>query len=1101
MKRFISFALMLLVPVFVRAGVVDTMWLRTYFGSDSASPSWNQAADIEADFQGNVYVCGAGEKAVPGNNDMLIAKYNQWGETLWVRSYGGAVSGADDDIAQALAVDSVGNVFVVGATEYATPTDLDITWLKYDPNGNLLWARHSMLPDDDIGYDIVIGKDGDVYLCGTTTDTHFFLSTFFVARINPATGDTIWTRRYILDTLAFNVRRDRHPDFVMIDWDNWDNCATALAISPDSGHIVATGFGYSNARSYQIWTMKFLPNGTRRWAHEYWRSLDYDDVGFDVAVANNGYIFVAGFDENDNNSYDALLLRYAPTGGTPLTRRINDPMDDEDYFFAVTLDDSNPQNVYATGAYYQSTTSRFDIITYKANIGLTARWGNAGAIFATNQDDYGFDIAYNQGRVYVAGQRGNDLVLLAYSSSNTIPHDTIWSFTYNSPYNQEDFGAAVCALDSDNVYIAGQVARTGMSGAPCDLVTARLFYPFPDMAVTRIAAPAETVGYHDTITPQVWFVNTGNTLARFTARLRIGSGYDNTVNRNTPLNPGDSCLLDFAPWVAEPLGMVAIACTVSLAGDREPLNNILSGSVLVAQRDAGCLRIVAPVDTVDSGAVVQPQAWVRNFGTVSSSFSVRMKIGDWYQEVVSATVAPGDSALIQFPNWRAQRVGTWSVRCSTILAHDNNPANDYRDGTVVVKRGQISWPAGWQEVASLPLTPTPRPVREGAWLVVDEDNGLVYAAKGYKTGDFYCYNPLTNSWTALNPWLEGREGKLAYKGSAACFGEGYVYAVKGNNTSGFWRYSTGTGEWEQLLDVPLGASGKKVKGGGDMVYVSEGGIGYVYLLKGYKQDFMRYNTVSLAWEDMPDAPAGVNPKWDRGSWLVYDGIQTIYAHKAKYHELWQFELNTHQWGARLPGMPFQSGKTGKSKKSKDGGAACWYDGIIYALKGNNTCEFWMYDPVAQNWTELDPMPEVGSTGRRKRVKGGGDIVPVLGALWAFKGNKTVEFWRYGFGSDGTGCRVPSGVLTEGLSTGKGLSLSVVPGAICYTLSRSGLVRLTIYDQGGRRRWVLTPQYQPAGEHRVDIGKTGLAAGVYFVRLEVVGSGPVENVTGKLLLME
>ncbi len=105
MKRFISFALVLLVPVFVQAGMVDTMWLRTYFGSDSASPSWNQAADIEADPMGNVYVCGAGEKAVPGNNDMLIAKYNQWGETLWVRSYGGAVSGADDDIAQALAVD------------------------------------------------------------------------------------------------------------------------------------------------------------------------------------------------------------------------------------------------------------------------------------------------------------------------------------------------------------------------------------------------------------------------------------------------------------------------------------------------------------------------------------------------------------------------------------------------------------------------------------------------------------------------------------------------------------------------------------------------------------------------------------------------------------------------------------------------------------------------------------------------------------------------------------------------------------------------------------------------------------------------------------
>ncbi len=350
------------------------MWLRIYPGSDSASGNLNQAADIGVDRAGNVYVCGSGEKAVTGNNDMLIAKFNSFGETLWIRSYGGA-AGSEDDIAQALAVDSVGNVYVAGATEYATPWDIDITWLKYDPNGNLLWARRSMFPDDDIAYDIVIGKQGDVYLCGAVTDTHHVLSAFFVARINPLTGDTVWTRRYILDTLAFNLRRDRHPDFVMFDWDRWDNCATALAVSPDSGHIVATGFGYSDARSYQIWTMKFLPNGTRRWAHEYWRSLDYDDAGFDVAVANNGYVIVAGFDENDANYYDALLLRYSPTGGAPITRRVNDPMDDEDYFFAVTLDDSNPQNVYATGTYYQSTTSRFDIITYKANIGLSPRWG------------------------------------------------------------------------------------------------------------------------------------------------------------------------------------------------------------------------------------------------------------------------------------------------------------------------------------------------------------------------------------------------------------------------------------------------------------------------------------------------------------------------------------------------------------------------------------------------------------------------------------------------------------------------------------------------------------------------------------------------------
>ncbi len=1080
------------------AGVVDTMWLKIYPGSDSASGNLNQATDIKVDRDGNVYVCGSGEKAVPGNNDMLVAKFNQFGETLWVRSYG---TNGIDDIAQAMAIDSSGNVYLVGATEYSAPWDLDITWLKYDPNGNLLWARRSMFPDDDVAYDIVIGNQGDVYLCGAVSDTHFVLSAFFVARINPQTGDTIWTRRYILDTnaLASSRRQDRHPDFVLFDWDQWDNCATAMAVSPDSGHIVVTGFGYSDNRSYQIWTMKFLPGGTRRWAHEYWRSLDYDDVGFDVAVADNGYIFVAGFDENDANYYDALILRYAPTGGAPITRRVNDPMDDEDYFFAITLDDSNPQNVYATGAYYQSTTSRFDIITYKANSGLTPRWGNAGAIYATSQDDYGFDIEYNNGRIYVAGQRGSDVVVLCYSASNAVPHETLWTWTYNSPYNQTDLAAGVCVLDTDRVFIAGQVARTVTVGGPTDLLTARLFYPYPDMSVSEIVAPADTVVYFDTVMPQVRLVNTGNTIARFSVRLRIGAGYDQTVNWNNPVYPGDSCTATFPQWIAQPLGDIPVACSVALAGDRNSLNDIVIRAVTVVQLDAGCSGIIAPRDTVDSGALVQPRVWVHNYSSLLVTVPVQFRIGDGYQQDTTVTLAPGESAIAVFPNWHARRSGTWAIRCSTMLAHDGNHGNDHADGVVVVRPGEISWPPGWVEVASMPLLPSARPVKDGAWLVADEEHGVIYAAKGYKTGDFYAYHPLSNSWVVLSPWLAGREGKLTYRGSTGCYGDGFVYATRGNNTFEFWRYSVASGEWEQLADVLAGRAGNKVKGGSDLVYVEENGTGYVYLLKGYKQDFMRYNTQTGSWELMPDAPAGIRAKWDKGSWLVYDGDQHLYAHKAKYHELWRFNLVSHQWEQTpLTGMPVPSPRTGKNKKSKDGGSAAWNEGRIYALKGGNTCEFWVYDTATQTWTELEPMPEVGSTGRKKRVKAGGDIVYLLRALWALKGNKTQETWRYGLVD---AQRVAGGGVLAGASrlTADGNDLTVAPDYIRYTIAQPARVRLVVYDLSGRQRLVKCDHQHSAGTYLVELPSGALPAGVYFVQMEVL-SGKKRAVASERLLI-
>ena len=181
-------------------------------------------------------------------------------------------------------------------------------------------------------------------------------------------------------------------------------------------------------------------------------------------------------------------------------------------------------------------------------------------------------------------------------------------------------------------------------------------------------------------------------------------------------------------------------------------------------------------------------------------------------------------------------------------------------------------------------------------------------------------------------------------------GNGHLYMTKGNNTFGFWRYDAGAGTWTALTDVPAGNSSKKVKGGTDLAYVVRDDTGWVYLLKGYRCDFLKYNTVSGAWVTLPDAPAGIKAKWDKGSWLSFDGENTIYAHKAKYydrasytHGLWRFDVRGDTWySTQLAGMPLYGLHSGKirKKKARDGGCGAWYDGAIRALKGGNTQQFW-----------------------------------------------------------------------------------------------------------------------------------------------------------------
>jgi len=420
--------------------------------------------------------------------------------------------------------------------------------------------------------------------------------------------------------------------------------------------------------------------------------------------------------------------------------------------------------------------------------------------------------------------------------------------------------------------------------------------------------------------------------------------------------------------------------------------------------------------------------------------------------------------------------------------------------------------AAWKEFKSMPDVPSNKQVKDGGWLTVAAPGGgdrYVYAAKGNKTTDFYRYSMAGDSWTALAP-IQADEGGRSKPPKKGCVGVSdgadYIYMAKGNNTLGFWRYDIADDSWNRLPDVPEGASGKRVKGGGDLAYAKdENDSGWVYLMKGYKTEFFRFNVQSNHWDTLADVPYGVAPKYGPGSFLTYDEGQHLYAHQAKYtdagkthHFMFRYDLAGQQWDETLFGMPVKGLDAGKLKlkKSKDGGAGAWFEGKLYALKGGNTCQFYRYD-VAQgdSWVELDTMPAYGSSARKKKVKAGGDLVSIGGgAFYALKGNKTNEFWRYiaspgAYGLPLTANR--SGVMSEREATGE-WRLVIAPNPLVsgfatlrYSLSRPGPVTLTVFDVAGRS--VMRQTYclqRKASSVPLDLRR--LANGVYVVRLGADG---------------
>ncbi|HDQ99787.1 MAG TPA: T9SS type A sorting domain-containing protein [candidate division WOR-3 bacterium] len=326
---------------------------------------------------------------------------------------------------------------------------------------------------------------------------------------------------------------------------------------------------------------------------------------------------------------------------------------------------------------------------------------------------------------------------------------------------------------------------------------------------------------------------------------------------------------------------------------------------------------------------------------------------------------------------------------------------------------------------------------------------------------------------------------------------GGLYVLQGNRSLAFWRYDIGADGWEILPDVPAGPAGRPVVGGSDLVHVRVDDEAHVYLLKGRTGEFYRYDIAAGEWQELPAAPVGIKGRWDRGSWLVHDGMGTIYAHKARYtrsmpephHELWLFDVRAGSWEqAARSGLPLIGwhGNRRRAKRSRDGSGAGWFDGAIWSLKGGNSQQYFRYDPGRNRWHEEEPIDSPGSANRRRMVKDGGHFVayPRGRAFYALKGNKTVEFWRYRLAPEGWtpggGQSVAGQLAEERFSVGP----NPVRGAsvrLNWNLAAERSVRTSVFDAAGRLVKRLELGSARGGNARLDI--SGLAVGTYLVRLD------------------
>ena len=126
-------------------------------------------------FSSNVITFGTTILTLAGSMDVFIVKYDAYGNLLWAKGAGG---GSNDE-GYSLSTDDSGNIYVsgyftqparFGTIQLISDGQADMFLAKYDPSGNVLWAKRAGGKGDDRATSVKTDASGNSYITGYYTN-------------------------------------------------------------------------------------------------------------------------------------------------------------------------------------------------------------------------------------------------------------------------------------------------------------------------------------------------------------------------------------------------------------------------------------------------------------------------------------------------------------------------------------------------------------------------------------------------------------------------------------------------------------------------------------------------------------------------------------------------------------------------------------------------------------------------------------------------------------------------------------------------------------------------------------------------------------------
>lgn len=429
------------------------------------------------------------------------ATFAQSPDWSWARS-AGSVS---NDYSNAVCTDADGNVYITGTFQGSTITFgahvlqntsegfLDIFVVKYDTQGNVVWAVSEGGAKDDYAYGICVDVLCNVFITGYFNSPSFAIGSSTLVNISTAiNAPDVFVAKYDPSGVALWGRSgDPGPE---------NESAFAYGIGSDAaGNVYISGYfsggfdssinfdGYTiqNYGSYSpdIFLVKYDNDGNVQWVNHI--GGNEVDVSYDIYVDPNGNAYITGTFQNSATfgntvlspthtaSNDIFIAKYDASGNLIWAKYALVPFY-LSYASGMGVTADLDGNVFSTGYYTYSVSFGNDTLANTGNRGMfLAKYDiNGNALWGRSPGGTGLDYGSavctdSNGNVFVTGYFGssylnfgghpalnanvgyNDVFVAGYDPDG----NALWATSIGGPDN--DYGMGIAASAEGDVYLTG----------------------------------------------------------------------------------------------------------------------------------------------------------------------------------------------------------------------------------------------------------------------------------------------------------------------------------------------------------------------------------------------------------------------------------------------------------------------------------------------------------------------------------------------------------------------------------------------------------------------------------------------------------------------